>query len=130
MKLINVSLIVMGAGLFLILVGWIWPVATPNSLYWSEEDAKEFGDAAAKAHALGHARAHGSSGHGNGDHAAPDPAAEKKFQEALAKSKQMLAARDSAIAARDGWASFFRWTGTIVAFLGIGGYVFCRVTAT
>jgi hypothetical protein len=131
MKLLNVSLIVMGIGLFLMLFGLIWPSLAPDRAFWSEEEAEAYQAAAAKAHHLGHARGpHGPPTDGGHEHLGPSPAAEKEYQEALTESKRLMAERDAAIAARDNTGGFFRWTGTVLIFLGLAGYGYVRFVAT
>ncbi len=122
--------IVISVGLFLLLLGAVWPTVVQPS--WSEEEGQEHGEASAALHAAAHDRnpshalSHGDGQPSQSDTAKVKAAKEEAYEKALKKFDEGEAAKASSEWIQSGPAGIFRWGGTFVLVLGIGLYGFHR----
>jgi hypothetical protein len=128
MKMSNLCLIALGAGIFLVVLSFIWPSIIRGAV-WSEQQASEHAEAAAELHRLSHARAHGAGP------ASGYPAADKEgdraarlLEEAKQRYERSQAMLQRARSYRQGIAGLLRGAGAVCSLLG-GGFFLLRRAA-
>ncbi len=124
MKMTHLSLIVLGLGIALVALSYIWPHVT-GGLFWDDQQAQEHAAAGAKVHHLSHSRAH-SAAHGDDGHQEPEPGA---LEAAREQFEQTQADLRRARSNRQGTATLLKWTGAACSLLGGIGYFALRAAA-
>ena len=136
MKLIHLPLVVMGIGVLLVVLSFLWPRIMGTSVVWSEDQAHELSEASAEMHRLVHEHHHGSSGgtasapqHGptavqaGENHGEEEPEVLRVARERYQRSEGAL---QGARSLQQGPTKYFKWSGILCALLGVLGYYVLR----
>lgn len=143
MKLAQAALYAIGLGLVLLFAAMIWPKLMGPGRVWTEQQAQEHSQAAARMHELVHANhahqeaashqgytpghTHSGAHAPGGEQDAAAVAAELEVAtERYEKSRDALA---SAKSLRSGPATFMKWAGVLLMTLGVAGYFVQRNAA-
>lgn len=123
MKLIHLPLVVVGIGIFLVVLSFVWPSIMGTKVVWSEDQARELSEASAEMHRLLHEHDHGTAD-GNPEEGEPDVllAAKERYERSEAGLQR-------ARSLQQGPAAVFKWTGIVLALLGAVGYFVVRSLA-
>jgi hypothetical protein len=121
MKMINLSLVVLGAGVLLVVISLFWPRFTAE-IFWDDQKAREHSQVSAKLHQLSHLRGH-TAAHGNEHDGNPEGRSLEEAKQRYQRSRAML---HRARSYREGTARVLKWTGVLCSFLGAAGYFLLR----
>lgn len=117
-----------GLGILLLGISLVAPSCSSTNGEWTKEDSREFSEAGARVHDLSY-----GAGHSHGPprragrqrHGEPKAASQQRQAELTAaratfesKQKQLEAARGSG----SGFRAFLKWSGLLIALMGVGGY--------
>ena len=121
MKMIYLSLVVLGAGVLLVVLSLFWPRII-GGVVWNEQQAREHAQASADVHHLSHLRGH-TTDHGH-EHA--ENSEGRSLEEAKQRYERTRASLHRARSYREGTARAIKWAGVLCSFLGAAGYFVLR----
>ena len=139
MKLVHLPPAVMGIGMFLVVLSFLWPRIVGTEMVWSEEQARELSEASAEMHRLVHESAHGTTQASQTDRShgetagAASPNHEEGEPEALRAARERYRRSEAGLqraqSLQQGPAAVFKWTGIVLALAGAVGYFVVRSLA-
>lgn len=127
----GLCLTLMGAGLLLVVISYVWPQETAARAAWTEEKARQRLEAGHELHRLqgmqAHADAPAGVAHSHGDHdqGAPNAAA---LEEARRQFEGTTAPLEAARNSHAWLITLIKWLGIALAGVGLGGILLQQVS--
>jgi len=141
MKLAQAALYAIGLGLVLVFAAMIWPKLMGPGRVWTEQQAQEHSQAAARMHELVHANhaheeAGSHQGHAHTQSGAHAPGGQQDaatvaadLEVATERYEKSRDALEGAKSLRSGPATLMKWAGLLLMTLGVTGYFVQRNAA-